>query len=251
MTANFYDKMAKKFGGYGYGHSSFKYISEYLCENPEKIFKEKLIELSDKNKKILDVGCGDGIFTFDMAKYYMDVTGIDFSKGLLEVAKKKQNELKINNCVFEFQDAEHTSFADNSFDVIFSRRGPTPYSEFYRLLKLNGHLVIITIGEKDTQTLKETFGRGQNYGDFNISRLKTDTEMIKNIGFKTIFAQDYYYDEYYPSYYDIDLFLQSVPIFEDFDSEKDRQFLEKYVTKFTTKKGIKLSRHRVIIVAQK
>lgn len=251
MTANFYDKMAKKFGGYGFNNSPLKYTSEYPSGNPEEVFKEKIITLAGKDKKILDVGCGDGIFAFDMAKYYMNVTGIDFSKGLLEVAKQKQNELKIKNCVFEFQDAEHTSFADNSFDVIFSRRGPTPYSEFYRLLKPNGHFVIITIGEKDTQALKETFGRGQNYSDFNISRLKTDREIIENLGFKTIFAQDYYYDEYYPSYYDIDLFLQSVPIFEDFDSEKDRQFLEKYVTKFTTKKGIKLSRHRVIIVAQK
>ncbi len=66
-----------------------------------------------------------------------------------------------------------------------------------------------------------------------------------------MFAQDYLYDEYYASYEDLDLFLQGVPIFEDFDSEKDREFLEEYVTRFKTKKGIKFPRHRIVMVVKK
>jgi len=65
------------------------------------------------------------------------------------------------------------------------------------------------------------------------------------------FAQNYLYNEYYASYEDIDLFLQGVPIFEDFDSEKDQRLLEEYVAKFKIEKGIKLSRHRVVIIAKK
>ena len=68
---------------------------------------------------------------------------------------------------------------------------------------------------------------------------------------KTVFAKDYFCDEYYATYKDLDIFLQGVPIFEDFDSEKDRGLLEKYVEQYKTEKGIKLPRHRVVIVFQK
>ena len=46
MAQNFYDKVAKKFGGYGYGNGAKPlYKSEYPAGDPEKIFKEKLLEL--------------------------------------------------------------------------------------------------------------------------------------------------------------------------------------------------------------
>lgn len=109
----------------------------------------------------------------------------------------------------------------------------------------------IDIGEKDCQKIKEIFGRGQGYDQWNSSRLEKDKQELKEVGFKIVFAQDYLYDEYYASYEDLDLFLQGVPIFEDFDSEKDKKFLEEYVAKFKTEKGIKLPRHRVVIVAKK
>lgn len=66
-----------------------------------------------------------------------------------------------------------------------------------------------------------------------------------------VYAQDFFYHEFYLTSKDLDLFLQSVPIFEDFDSVKDKQSLMAYTQKFQAEKGIKLERHRVIIVAQK
>ena len=51
MSQDFYDKVAKKFGGYGYGNGHKPiYKSEYPAGNPEKIFKEKILELSSKDK---------------------------------------------------------------------------------------------------------------------------------------------------------------------------------------------------------
>ncbi|HAT46669.1 MAG TPA: hypothetical protein DCS90_16345, partial [Ktedonobacter sp.] len=64
-------------------------------------------------------------------------------------------------------------------------------------------------------------------------------------------GQDFLFDEYYASYDDLNRFLQGVPIFEDFDSEKDRRHLEAYAAKFQTDKGIHLPRHRFVAVAMK
>ncbi len=251
MTTNFYDKVAKKFGGYAFGKGHVKHPSEYPSGDPEKIFKKKLLGLANKNKIALDAGCGDGKFAFQIAKYFLSITGIDISKELLKIARQKQKILHVKNIVFKFQDARKTSFFDKSFDIIFSRRGPTPFSEFQRLLKSSGYFVGINIGEKDCQEIKEVFGRGQGFGRWNTSRLEKDKQELKNAGFEMIFAQDYLYDEYYASYNDLDLFLQGVPIFEDFDSDKDKKYLEEYIAKFKTEKGIKFPRHRVVIVAKK
>lgn len=142
-------------------------------------------------------------------------------------------------------------YSENYFDVIYSRRSPTNYPLFYRLLKPGGHVLYIGIGEKDTQELKETFGRGQNFGKWDTSALEKEREDIEKAGFKIIYEADFYYNEYYLSYNDLDVFLQGVPIFEDYDSQKDREYLEEYTKKFQTKKGIDLPRHRIVVVATK
>jgi len=99
--------------------------------------------------------------------------------------------------------------------------------------------------------LKKIFGRGQDFGKWDRSRLDEDLKELKGLGFKVVFAENFHYFEYYPSYKEFDLFLQSVPIFEDFDSEKDKVLLQKYIEKFSTDKGIMLSRHRLVMVVQK
>lgn len=248
MAANFYDKVVKKFGGY---HTQAKYFAEYSNGEPDKVFKEKLFELSGKDKVALDVGCADGRFTLSIALYFQKIIAIDLSTGMLDAARKLQKEKGIESVSFEEQDAGKTVYEKSSFDVIYSRRGPTPFPEFYRLLKSGGYFVWIDIGEKDCQEIKEIFGRGQGYKEWDASRLEKDKQELKRAGFEVIFAQDYFYDEYYASYDDLDLFLQGVPIFEDFDSEKDKKFLEEYGVKFKTEKGIKFPRHRGVLVAKK
>ena len=248
MIKDFYDKVAKKFGKY---HTGARYITEYPDDEPEEVFKGKLLGLSGKDKIALDVGCADGRFTLSIVSYFKRVIAIDISIGMLNSAKKIQEKSPVTNVSFEEQNAEKTTYPNEAFDIIYSRRGPTPFSEFYRLLKPNGYFAGINIGEKDCVEIKKIFGRGQGYGEWNTSRLEKDKRKLKDAGFKVIFVQDYLYDEYYLSYEDLDLFLQGVPIFEDFDSEKDKKLLEEYAMKFKTEKGIKFSRHRVVVVAKK
>ncbi len=248
MVNNFYDKVAKKFGKY---HTGAKYITEYPNDEPEKVFKEKLIRLSGKDKITLDVGCADGRFTLSISSYFQKVVAIDMSKGMLEAANVLRKQKGIENVDFQYMDAHTIRYPNKSFDIIYSRRGPTDYPEFYRLLKPERYYLEINIGERDTQEIKEVFGRGQNFGEWDGSTLEKNKKKILDTGFKIIFAQDYLYNEYYSSYEDLDLFLQGVPIFEDFDSEKDKKFLEKYVAEFKTEQGIKFPRHRVVIVTKK
>ncbi|MCL5019445.1 MAG: methyltransferase domain-containing protein [Patescibacteria group bacterium] len=248
MSQDFYDKVEKKFGNY---LTSSRRVNEFPNGEPEEIFKAKLLELSGKNKVALDVGCADGRFTLSMAPNFKKIIAIDTSKGMLKAAERNKKATKVKNADFVCQDVHKMGFPEDFFDVIYDRRGPDDYPLFYKQLKPGGFFLQVDIGEKDTKDLKKVFGRGQNYGKWNISELKKDVEEIEKAGFTIAYAQDFYYNEYYLSYKDLDIFLQGVPIFEDYDSEKDGKYLEEYVEKFQTEKGINLPRHRIVLVAKK
>lgn len=253
MSIDFYNKVAKKFGGYGYAANDYKMTRVYPDDDPEVVFKQKLIELAGRDKKALDVGCGDCKFAFAIADEFLEIVGVDNSTELLSVAKSKKDELKIENVSFFLQDAGKIDFEDNSFDIIFCRRGPTYFREYYRLLKKGGFYIEIGIGEKDTQELKEVFGRGQGFGQWSdtATRIQKDTSDMRKAGFKVIFSKDYFYNEYYKTLKDLDIFLQGVPIFEDYGLENDNKLLEKYGIKYKSDDGIKLPRHRIVFIGQK
>ncbi len=245
--SEFYDKQYRKFGRYDTG--------EVLCTidypdgDPEQRFKEILIRLGDAGKFALDMGCGDGGFTLSLSPYYQRVVGIEFSD-LFNAASEAKQQSGLENVDFKRQDATHTSFANQTFDVIYSRRGPNPREEIDRLLQFQGHFVFITIGENDARSLKEVFGRGQNFGETASGREKIATSLEAR-GYQIHVAQDYLYDEFYFDPEALDRFLQGVPIFEDYDSLSDLENLTYYIAANRTARGIRLGRHRVLIHAQK
>jgi len=51
---------------------------------------------SNKSKRILDIGCGTGRHTIELAKRGYTVTGIDLSESQLSRAREKANEAKVN-----------------------------------------------------------------------------------------------------------------------------------------------------------
>lgn len=72
-----------------------------------------LFDSAKGNEKVLDVGCGSGRF-FNYLKD-TDYTGIDFSKNLINEAKKR-----FPNEKFIVGDALSLPFKDNSFDKVYS-----------------------------------------------------------------------------------------------------------------------------------
>jgi len=66
-----------------------------------------------KNSKILDVGCGVGIFTKELRKLDMDAIGIDVSKNAIEHSIDE-------NCFF-VDDSKKLDFPNSYFDLIISK----------------------------------------------------------------------------------------------------------------------------------
>lgn len=74
------------------------------------------------NHTILDIGCGPGTITADLAELVPegDVTGVDAVEAVLERARAHvAGRSGITNCTFEVADANALPYSDASFDVVF------------------------------------------------------------------------------------------------------------------------------------
>jgi ubiquinone/menaquinone biosynthesis C-methylase UbiE len=99
--------------------------------------------------KVLEVGIGTG----KNMPYYPDgaeVTGIDFSRGMLEKAQKRKESLSLGNVILLQMDIEHMSFGDETFDTAVSTfvfcTVPDPLRglrEVYRVLRPGGRAVFL------------------------------------------------------------------------------------------------------------
>jgi len=65
--------------------------------------------------KVLDIGCGGGLLTNQLAKEGHEVSGIDLSSGSLSFAAKRDNTQSVN---YFLGPAETLPFLDASFDVV-------------------------------------------------------------------------------------------------------------------------------------
>jgi len=88
----------------------------------QKWARELLSKLALKgNESLLDIGCGDGKITAEIASYLKtgSVTGIDSSEAMILLARKKYPPDTYPNLVFINQDARNLTFS-REFDVVFS-----------------------------------------------------------------------------------------------------------------------------------
>ncbi len=105
------------------------------------IFKDYI---GNKNKKILEIGCGTGLFTSEIACTSNQIVAIDISKDLLDIARRKVNK---KNVVFQIENAYKSSFKDKSFDFIVGSSvlhhldEDLALQEFFRVLKDGGKII--------------------------------------------------------------------------------------------------------------
>jgi ubiquinone/menaquinone biosynthesis C-methylase UbiE len=97
----------------------------------------------------LDIGCGTGFLSLELADRGHRVTGVDFAPSMIAQARKKASERQAT-IRFEEADAEQLPFAAASFDIALSRHLlwtlPNPdraVDEWIRVLRPGGRLIII------------------------------------------------------------------------------------------------------------
>ena len=189
-----------------------KYSTEYSNENyNKKINRFMFLRLNtiinfvqknfrNKNIKILDLGCGSGEVTLELAKLGYSGDALDNSKGMLKIC---QNKLSNFNWNIFLGEAQNTNFENETYDLIIAS-GLIEYypnddillKEIDRILKKNGHLIINVSNKKGYSTSLNTISYffkqnflfkyikkklfRFNYGVVNFSVRKHNIESFKN-----------------------------------------------------------------------
>lgn len=116
------------------------------------------LETLDKDA-ILDVGCGNGYSTIELAKKFPAsmVIGVDFSAKMIEQAKKASKEAGISNVSFFEGDvlsiSRHPALQHQRFDAVVSERclinlanwdeQKLAILQMRKLLKSSGHMILV------------------------------------------------------------------------------------------------------------
>ena len=100
-----------------YNLTAQMYDSRY-CDEQEAKYKEALkTVVFGSNSLVLDVGCGTGMFFNFMSEKIQSAVGIDISRELLKLAKKRIKNLC--NVSLVLADADNLPFREAVFDYIF------------------------------------------------------------------------------------------------------------------------------------
>ena len=137
-----YLERKKRYKGFGYDIDKERY---FILEKAKPLYE-----------KILEAGTGKGYFSLTLAKQGYSFVSFDISQEELHFAKLNLAYYGVDkNVCVKVENAEHTSFADASFDVIVAvntlHHLRNPYQvidELTRLLSQKGKLILSDFTEK-------------------------------------------------------------------------------------------------------
>jgi 2-polyprenyl-6-hydroxyphenyl methylase/3-demethylubiquinone-9 3-methyltransferase len=128
------------------------YAAEYDALTAEgysfRVRKQSLlVMLGSGSGRVLDIGCGPGVMSEEIAKQGWEYWGMDFSPEMIAVARKKFSERERFH--FSVGQAEKTGFPENYFEAVVAM-GLVEYlddetaavQEIRRVLKPNGILIV-------------------------------------------------------------------------------------------------------------
>ncbi len=174
-----------------------------------KPFSDKLCELvlsyTGDGCSLVDAGCGEGYYTENMFKVLSDnrknfyVSGFDISKSAVKAASKSNKN--IDYAVASIFDIPIQS---NSTDIVTNVFAPIVESEFCRILKKGGILIIAVPGEYHLWEMKtliydEPYTNEVKHTDYDgfefIERVpvKSEIELFDNEQIKNLFSMTPYY----------------------------------------------------------
>lgn len=169
------------------GNAGYAYALNFLNLNPAD--------------KLLDVGCGSGIFSSLASATGAYVTGIDASEALIGQARQRGTTAH-----FATGEMEELPFADNTFDVVcgfnsfqYAASTKNALAEAKRILKPGGRLVVMIWGNKvDCEAASNLAAIGSLLppppagapGPFALSENHLLEQILEEVGFNIVSNKD-------------------------------------------------------------
>ena len=116
------------------------------------------------HEKILEVGVGTGL-ALPMYPRHCQIVGIDFSEGMLDQAKQKAAEHRMDHVELHRMDAGEMEFKDDSFDTVVAAYVVTAVpdyrkvvSEMIRVCRPDGRIIMLNHFSNDNKAIAARLG---------------------------------------------------------------------------------------------
>lgn len=146
----------------------YDFMNHFLSLGIDHLWRKKAVALlkASKPQVILDIATGTGDFAIALLKLNPKrIVGMDISKGMLEVGKKKMQQRKIDHIIeMQHGDSENLPFEANTFDAVTVAFGVRNFEnldkgllEMLRVTKTGGKLVILEFSKPKKFPIKQAF----------------------------------------------------------------------------------------------
>ncbi|NSW46086.1 MAG: class I SAM-dependent methyltransferase [Bacteroidales bacterium] len=163
----------------------------------EKNLIKSLLCLPNQGSTFLEVGCGTGHWTAYFSELGYDITAVDISDAMLEIAQIK----KIKRTKFVKADVQNLPFHNEQFDVVasitmleFVNNIESAINEMFRVLKHDGWLILGCLN------LHSPLGKNKaNDPTFKDAHFFTKEELysLLSIWGEPIIKETVYFDEFF------------------------------------------------------
>jgi len=99
------------------------------------------ISLAD-NMDVMDFGCGTGLLTFHLQPLVRSITGVDSSRGMLEVLTAKAEKLQVKNVRTQFRDLENGDMLSGRYHLVASSMTLHHIQEIAQLLRALHEIIL-------------------------------------------------------------------------------------------------------------
>lgn len=162
---------------------SYDNLNRILSLGIDKSWRKKALRYLQpfQPKTMMDVATGTGDFALLAYKMLKpnQVIGVDISEGMMNVGRKKALEAGLHEQIkFAHEDCTSLSFENETYDAITVAFGIRNFenlekglSEMYRVLKPNGHLVILELTSPEYFPMKQAYHIYSKYIIPNVGKL--------------------------------------------------------------------------------
>ena len=169
----------------GLRKSYVKWRASYLGKIADALETELILELLGPvaGLKLLDVGCGDGVFALELTRRGANVTGLDADADMVRAARKRA-EAESTQPHFVEGKAERLPVDDAAFDGVvavtvlcFVRDAERAVAEMARVLKPGGRLVIGELGRWSLWAMQRRIRGWLGARTWRAARFRTAAEL--------------------------------------------------------------------------
>lgn len=202
--------------------------------------------------RVLDIGTGSGEIFLPLAPYFGEGIGIDQNPAMIEVAKRNQSALALNNISLLVMEESDLRFNEGEFDVVLLRHLKVYVREIVRVLRSRGYFIAQMVGQQSSLNVLEAFGwTPSSFGPDWWQPVAQLADQFLSHGCRIIAQAEYDVLYWFDDLASFMLWFMSVPWPEEIEIEKHWQIINQVLETSQTERGIKTNEHRGLLIVQK